>query len=146
MDDSLKIRREEAARILRLKGIRPITHRVAVYEYLCSNPVHPSAETIFLNLSGTLPSLSRTTVFNVLKLLCENGIVRRITVENDRSLYDANTSDHVHFKCIICGSVHDIFPPKFPEVELPRGYVASETQMNVWGYCSECSRTLAAGK
>ena len=146
MDESLKIRREEAARILRLKGIRPITHRVAVSEYLRSNPIHPSAETIFLNLSGTLPSLSRTTVFNVLKLLCENGIVRRITVENDRSLYDANTCDHVHFKCTICGNVHDIFPSKFPEVELPRGFVAAETQMNVWGCCSDCTNTLAVSR
>ncbi len=140
MDDLLTYRREEAATFLRLHGIRPITHRVAVYEYLRNNPIHPCAETIFQNLSGTLSSLSRTTVFNVLKLLCEKGVVRRITVENDKSLYDANINDHIHFKCNSCGSVHDIFPEEFPEVALPSGYVAQEKQMNIWGVCSNCSK------
>jgi len=140
MDDLLTHRREEAARFLRLHGIRPITHRVAVYEFLRNNPIHPCAETIFQNLSGTLSSLSRTTVFNVLKHLCEKGVVRRITVENDKSLYDANIADHIHFKCNSCGDVHDIFPEEFPEVVLPTGYVVEERQMNIWGICSDCSK------
>ena len=42
--------------------------RIAIMEYLMDNPIHPSADDIYTALSPSMPTLSKTTVYNTLKL------------------------------------------------------------------------------
>jgi len=52
-------------------GIRPSVQRVAVYAYLCEHPVHPTVETVYSALSSDYPTLSKTTIYNTLRLFEE---------------------------------------------------------------------------
>ncbi len=52
--------------------------------------------------------LSKTTVYNTLKLFVAKGIVQELTIEEKEVRYDADTKPHAHFKCIECGNVYDI--------------------------------------
>ena len=102
---------EQIAAKLEEKNIRPSVQRMAIYNFLAENPVHPTVDTIYTALSPQMPTLSRTTVYNTLRQFSECGLVQTITIEDGELRYDADTSNHLHFKCIKCGKIFDIFKP-----------------------------------
>ena len=62
-------------------GIRPSIQRVAIMKYLATHHTHPTVEEVFLALKKQLPTVSRTTVYNTLRMLSEHtssaSVVRR---------------------------------------------------------------------
>lgn len=128
-------------------GIRPSVQRVAVYAYLEENKNHPTVETVFTALSPAYPTLSRTTIYNTLKLFEEKKLVQSIQIEDDKLRYDSDMSRHIHFKCMKCGNVYDVFNgEKITEQTdkitnmLPQGFRLSKMQTNIWGHCAECGK------
>ena len=122
------------------KNIRPSLQRMAVYGFLVENPIHPTVDTIYQALHPEIPTLSKTTVYNTLKQLVDCGLVQTVTIEDGELRYDADISNHLHFKCIKCGIVFDVFKEiTLPENLLPEGFVVSKKQTNIWGTCSNCN-------
>ena len=78
--------KEELISEMKKKGIRPYHKRIRIYEYLLSCCAHPTADEIFFALrQQDLPGLSKTTVYNVLKLFADAelmGIPYRLTVSD----------------------------------------------------------------
>lgn len=133
--------------ILDNAGIRPSVQRVAVYSYLCEKKNHPTVEMVYADLAPSYPTLSRTTIYNTLKLFEEKHIVQSIQIEDDKLRYDANMVQHIHFKCEQCGNVFDLFcdelisdySAQYSKL-LPQGYSVSKTQTNIWGTCVSCKK------
>ena len=125
-------------RILLEHGVRPLNHRVAVYRYLVENQNHPTADDIYGDLKKHMASISRTTVYNVLNLLCDQNVVKRIAIEKNEMRYDANIENHIHFRCIECGNVYDLHSVGFPEVTMPDGFTVEDVQVNISGRCPAC--------
>jgi Fe2+ or Zn2+ uptake regulation protein len=127
------------------KGIRPSVQRLSVYQYLLDNPTHPTVDTVFTALAPAIPTLSKTTVYNTLKLLVENNLVQTITIEDDELRYDANMEDHIHFKCEKCGAIRDFFSPiaqnttELIKKQLPSGFSPRKIHISVWGICNKCN-------
>lgn len=128
------------ADILQQKGIRPSVQRLQIYQFLAENPIHPTVDKVYTALAPSIPTLSKTTVYNTLKLLEEHDLVQTIIIEDEQLRYDANTTQHHHFKCTKCGNVYDIFL-KIPEniPHLPEGFSCKKIQTNLWGICSNCN-------
>lgn len=114
MQTALQINPAERLREL---GIRPSPQRLAVYSYLLSHPVHPTADTIYQAIIASQPSLSRTTIYNTLKLLVREKAVSTVIIEDGELRFDADLRPHAHFKCRICGRVYDLFD--LPEQKIP---------------------------
>ncbi len=81
--------------------------RLKVLEYLADNRCHPTADQIYVALKRQIPTLSKTTVYNTLKILGEAGMVKAITIEDNETRYDIDCKDHGHFKCESCGTIYD---------------------------------------
>lgn len=62
-------------------GIKPSVQRLAVMEYLKTHCTHPTADEIFSALSPKMPTLSRTTVYNTLRLLASRGAVLSLDID-----------------------------------------------------------------
>ena len=92
---------------LREKNISLSYQRLKVLEYLTQTHCHPTVEKIFTDLHRSIPTLSKTTVYNTLRVLTEAGLVRVITIEDNETRYDIITNNHGHFKCISCGVIYD---------------------------------------
>lgn len=127
-------------------GIRPSFQRVKILNYLCKNSTHPTAETVYKALSPEILTLSRTTVYNTLKLFIDSGLVQSLSIDGDEMRYDADTSHHLHFKCTCCGNVLDML---YPDTELtydkmiellPTGFSVSKVQTFLWGTCADCTK------
>ena len=92
---------------LKARNINPSHQRLKVLEYLAQNQCHPTVDQIFTSLQKELSTLSKTTVYNTLRVLEEAGLVRVITIEDNETRYDILTEDHGHFKCEACGEIYD---------------------------------------
>ena len=60
-------------------NIKPSMQRIAIMQYLMEHPIHPSADDIYTALSPSMPTLSKTTVYNTLKLFSEQGALREMS-------------------------------------------------------------------
>ena len=145
--------REDSIAILRKIGVTPSPQRTAIYHFLRTHAIHPTAETIFAAVRTEQPSLSLTTVYNTLKLLVEKRAVREIIIEGGELRYDADMTEHGHFKCLHCGDVYDLFPPDgvplVPSVPgLPDDFVLKEIQLCCRGYCPKeaCRAAICAAR
>lgn len=122
-------------------GIRPLKRRALIYRYLITKKNHPTVETIFSDLSDIEPTLSKTTVYNVLNLFVKKNIVQTISIDGNELRYDADISSHGHFRCISCGKVFDFELKKSQTPALPlNGFKPFQIQYNVLGECAKCAK------
>ena len=127
--------------ILTQCNIRPSVQRLEIMEYLMKNDTHPTVEDVYAGLCSKMPTLSRTTVYNTLRLLSEHDAARMITIDEHRVCYDGNTNPHVHFYCKKCGRVIDFFDEPAPTTVknmMIDGNSVDEMQLYYKGICSRC--------
>ena len=77
-------------------NLRCTTQRRALYETLCDQPDHPTAEELFRLVRPHIARLSLATVYNTLEALCRAGLARRLPTGNSCCRYDADTTEHLH--------------------------------------------------
>ncbi len=139
----MTIEEREAASRLTSCGLRPSVQRVAILGQLISRHDHPTVDDVYKSLSDELPTLSKTTVYNTLRLLSEHNAAQMITVDDHRVCYDGNTTPHVHFMCRKCGRIIDLMDEVAPVVEggvrTVDGNLVDEAQLYYKGVCRECA-------
>lgn len=69
--------------------------RIAVYEALLQLD-HPDADEIAKLVNITNPGIAKGTIYNVLELLCEKNIIRKVKTDEDKMRYDPILSKHHH--------------------------------------------------
>lgn len=119
------------------QGIHSSQQRIAIMDFLLKNRTHPTADEIFTALSPTMPTLSKTTVYNTLKLFEDQGAVMAISIDEKNLRYDAYTAPHAHFRCRSCGRIHDL-PISQTEVSNHDGFSIESTHIYHWGLCPSC--------
>lgn len=124
-------------------GIRPSLQRIAIMQYLMTHPIHPTIEDVYNGLCGKMRTLSKTTVYNTLRMLSEKGAAQMITIDDHRVCYDGNIKSHVHFYCKQCGRVIDLMDEPAPQLTAPKvvdGNIVLEEQLYYKGICAECAK------
>ena len=102
------------------------------------NRIHPTADNIHMALSPSIPSLSKTTVYNTVKLFVEKRIAIVVNIEDNEVRYDADISLHGHFKCKGCGGVFDFRVGKNLEIDGLDQFRIDEYHLYLKGYCKIC--------
>lgn len=118
-------------------GIKPSAQRIAVARYLSQHLTHPTVDEIYNDLLADYPTLSRTTVYNTVKLLTENGCIAWLDVDAQGARFDFNTAPHAHFACCVCGQIIDI--PICGNPHAPEGFKVNTMQLNYKGVCPSCA-------
>ncbi|NLC54094.1 MAG: transcriptional repressor [Firmicutes bacterium] len=138
----MKINLKEICDTLNRVGIRPTHQRIEIMKYLVKHRVHPTAEMIYTELKTAIPTFSKTTVYNTLKLLEEKGVILALATDEDQVRYEADLSPHGHFKCVRCGELFDVGIPEMvsPALEI-EGNLVLEYQVLVKGVCRQCRTT-----
>lgn len=133
--------REQAVNVLQGHGIKPSYQRIKIYEYLLGKKNHPTVDTIYKELSPGIPTLSKTTVYNTLKLFHSVNVVQKIMIEENEVRFDADVTIHGHFKCNVCGEVYD-FPVKKQMFTygLPKNFTIEHEHIYCTGTCDLCSQ------
>lgn len=100
--DSMDLMKE-----LRRKGYKVTPQRMAICDTLLNSRDHPTAEQVYLSLKKRYPSISMATVYQVLHLLTEMGMVQELGFSGWNSRYDPNVKPHVNVVCRACGKIVD---------------------------------------
>lgn len=98
--------------ILTEKGLKVTPQRVAVLEAVIKLKNHPTAENITDYIQKKHPNIAVGTVYNVLDVLVENGILQRVKTDSDVMRYDAILEQHHHLYCIESDKIENYFDDK----------------------------------
>lgn len=122
-------------------GIRPMIKRVKIMNYLVSKRNHPTADMIYLELVSEIAGLSKTTVYNTLNLFVQHGVVKALNIDSNELRYDADTTQHGHFKCKECGEIYDFSLNKelLQDLRL-KDFILDDYQFSIKGTCSICAK------
>ena len=78
--------------------------RMAIMDFLIANRIHPTADEIYNALYPTIPTLSKTTVYNTLKLFTEQGAVKALVIDEKNVRFDIDDKSRP-FHVFGCGCV-----------------------------------------
>lgn len=122
---------------LKKHDIKPSYQRIKIFECLIKHRNHPTVDMIYQELVNEIPTLSKTTVYNTLKLFIEKKIVLLINIEDNETRYDGDTSFHGHFKCRKCNEVYDI-KTEIPVLKELDDFKIEEYHLYIKGICKKC--------
>jgi Fe2+ or Zn2+ uptake regulation protein len=91
------------AQKLRESGLQVTAQRLAVLRAIAQTP-HSTAEGLATQVRAELGAISRQAVYDVLGVLVEKGLIRRIQPAGSAALYEDRVGDdHHHIICQCCG-------------------------------------------
>lgn len=132
----------DPAGFLRQRGYRVTVQRLAVLRAVTSAP-HTTADTIAETVRAEVGFISLQAVYDVLGVLVDVGLVRRIQPAGSPARFEARVSDnHHHVICRHCGRVADVdcaagLAPCLTAVD-DLGYEIDEAEVIYWGRCPQC--------
>ena len=122
-------------------GIKPSVQRIAIMDYLLTHRTHPAIDEIYLALCEDIPTLSKTTVYNTLRLFVDHGAAQMLTIDERNTCYDADIRLHAHFLCKKCGKIYDL-PPSMEQEKVSAmkedGFKVDEIHQYFKGICPSC--------
>lgn len=124
-------------------GVKPSITRMLIYDYLFASKNHPTVDEIFTALKDSIPTLSKTTVYNTVHLLKSHRLIKAYAMPNHEMRYDANLNIHAHFVCKSCGHITDVLIDSCDIVQtmISEDFI-DETEITFHGTCSNCQTTV----
>lgn len=125
-------------------GLKATVARVKVLEIFHSSDTgHLSAEEVFRQLLEQGIDVGLATVYRVLAQFEEVGILSKSTFDATRVIYELNKGKHHdHIVCLGCGRVDEFYDgvieARQKMVADTLGYMLSEHQLSLYGYCKNC--------
>lgn len=138
----------DRAQLLRRHGLQVTAPRIGVLRALSERP-HATPDELVKDVRRQLGTVSRQAIYDVLAVLTEKGLVRRIRTAGSSALYEDRVGDnHHHLICRSCGRVVDVdcatgATPCLTAAE-DHGYVIDEAEVIYWGHCPDCRAATPA--
>jgi Fe2+ or Zn2+ uptake regulation protein len=133
---------QEFAERFRAAGRKVTPQRQRIFEAVCGNVAHPTAESIWDEVRADMPSVSLKTVYQTMHELADLGEVQALELGTGAARFDPNVDAHHHLVCDRCGRVHDLYAD-FTQVQVPegsgRGFTISTTEIVFRGLCPDCA-------
>ncbi|WP_395666686.1 iron response transcriptional regulator IrrA [Methylocella sp.] len=116
-------------------GLRATRQRLGLAKLLFGKgDRHLTADALASEAQAARMPASLATVYNVLNLFAQVGLIRSLAIEGGKTVFDTNTSDHSHFFYEDTGAVTDIGPScsRVAEgIEAPEGYEIARVDLVV---------------
>jgi Fur family peroxide stress response transcriptional regulator len=132
-------KKERLYKIIKQAHINVTPQRIEVLSFFEDTKFHPTALDVWKHLKEIFPSISKTTVYNILDTFVKLKILNVIHTDNT-SKYDFNLTPHAHFVCIKCGKIQDI---EFNDLFLKKpvlNHKINEIEIYLRGICENCSK------
>jgi Fur family transcriptional regulator, stress-responsive regulator len=132
----------EPADVLRERGYRVTGQRLAVLRAVAREP-HLTADAVAETVRAELGAISLQAVYDVLAVLVDVGLIRRIQPAGSPARFEARVRDnHHHVICRSCGRTADVdcavgTAPCLTAID-NKGYEIDEAEVIYWGRCADC--------
>jgi Fe2+ or Zn2+ uptake regulation protein len=133
---------------LRERGLNVTAPRLAVFAAVDELGGHVDAAAVAAAARDRLGSVSTPAVYDILNVLTDAGLLRRIHPAGSSALYETRVGDnHHHLMCRTCGAIEDVdcvagqAPCLHPVTD--SDFPVDEAEIMFWGQCGRCRRTPA---
>jgi Fe2+ or Zn2+ uptake regulation protein len=129
--------------VLRAAGLRVTQQRVAVLDAVRRLP-HADTDSLISAVRAETGDISHQAVYDVLKVLTEAHLVRKIQPLGQVARYEGRVGDnHHHAVCRSCGTIADVDcavgdTPCLTAAD-SNGFVIDEAEVIYWGTCPDCN-------
>lgn len=111
-----------------------------ILEIMTASSGHMTAEEIFDALRQTYPAVVLATVYNNLNRLCQEDLIRKVSVEDMPDRYD-RTLRHDHLVCKQCGRLLDIdLGDLTAQLEQKAGISILSYDLKLMYLCEDCRK------
>lgn len=131
--------------LLRENGLQITAQRLAVMRVVTAHP-HCTADEVAKFVRDELGAISRQAVYDVLGILVDKRLLRRIQPAGSAARYEDRVHDqHHHVICRQCGKTSDVNcmlkNADLSRVAAGSGFKIEEAEVIFWGICPECAGT-----
>jgi Fur family peroxide stress response transcriptional regulator len=98
------------------KGLKVTPQRMRILEAIYNLNNHPTAEQIITFIRKQDPNIGSGTVYNVLDILVQNGLIKKVKTEKDVMRYDGIVENHHHLYCRECDYIEDYTNKKLDDL------------------------------
>ena len=132
----------EPTELLRQHGLHVTAQRLAVLRAVSNRP-HVTADDVVEAVTAEIGTISRRAVYDVVGILADKGILRRIQPAGSPARYEDRVGDnHHHLVCRSCGDLVDVDcavgdTPCLSAAD-DSGYEIDEAEVIYWGQCPAC--------
>ena len=90
----------------------------------------------------------RVTIYRTIHSFLDKGIIHKVIDDSESAKYalcadecssDRHHDNHVHFKCAKCGNSECLNHVQIPIINVPKGYLVSESNLLIEGVCGSCN-------
>ena len=101
------------------------------------------------DLENLMQDVDRVTLYRILNVFEEKGIIHKVFDLNGTANYAICTSncqehlhrdEHLHFNCTICNNVYCLNDLSLPAFNLPQGFKAEVFTIYASGICPKCTK------
>jgi len=131
---------------IRRRGLRRTPERERVLQEIFEIHGHFDVDELYLKLRQKGGKISRASIYRVLPLFRECGLIREVDFSDGHWHYEHiyGHSQHAHLRCLGCGQVVEFEEPflQLLEENLARAYNyrIKTHQLEVRGYCASCQQ------
>ena len=132
----------DPAELLREHGLQVTAQRLAVLRAVSTRP-HATADDVVEVVRADIGAISRRAVYDVVGVLADKGVLRRIQPAGSAVRYEGRVGDnHHHLVCRSCGRLEDVDcavgdTPCLTAADAS-GYEIDEAEVIYWGRCPDC--------
>lgn len=134
---------------LRSRGLRATAERLALCREIFAQHGHIDAEQVLAAVRGTGHKISRATVYRNLDLLVAAGLVHKVRLGGNRSVFEHvhPGQNHDHLACRRCGRLVEFVSPAIAAtlagICRAHGFALEGNQLQILGACVGCAEEQA---
>jgi Fur family ferric uptake transcriptional regulator len=132
-------------------NLRYTSEREAIIKEIFTIHDHFDVDSLFMIMKEKNIQVSRASIYRILPLLIEAGLVEEIYFEDGHMHYEHvyGHDHHCHLRCMQCGKVEEFVDKRLDEIEKDIasdfGYRIINHRLEVRGLCPECGSRQDAG-
>jgi Fur family ferric uptake transcriptional regulator len=129
---------------LKGRSLKFTPERRAILEEVFSLHTHFDVETLFAKLHQKKANVSRATIYRMIPLLLDSGLVREAVRCKDMVVYEHvyGHRHHDHMVCIKCGKIIEFRNERIEELQnevcRKHKFKPVEHRLGIRGYCKDC--------
>jgi Fe2+ or Zn2+ uptake regulation protein len=126
-------------------NLRATPARMALMSLLENSDKPMDVQTMIEYLDNRNIKTDPTTVFRIVNMFTEKGLLKTIQLNDGRSRYElATKADHHHLVCTRCGSIKDMSDCNIDvlenHIEKKKNFKVTSHSLEFFGICADCQQ------
>jgi len=133
-------------KFLKERGQKFTKERAAILQRIFSYHGHFDTESLYLKIRETGLKASRASVYRTLNLLCECGLIEKVTKTEHGTIYECTFGHehHDHMLCIGCGTIIEFYSEDLERLQenicRKQDFKGVTHTLEIKGYCKRCQK------